>query len=129
MVELPAFLEHIPEVKCKCYLPSHTFSEFQEIFGDDMYFGMDRTNGRYADITIHTCNHCGAKWVKYFAEYEAFSRSGRWYKGIITEKEMEYLKPEDVVSYLEKLDWYIYGGSYFASTGKYGKGKVLADWW
>jgi hypothetical protein len=35
--------------------------------------------------------------------------------------------PENAVEYLESLDWYVYGGSYFESTGEFGQGKLRLD--
>ncbi|MFN8283191.1 MAG: hypothetical protein U0U67_08235 [Chitinophagales bacterium] len=121
MIQFTERLHTIPDIKCTCYSldSKKNFSE--------TYIGVDTRNGRYADITLHTCNDCGATWVRYFAEFEAFSRSGRWYKGIISEPDLKKLKPENAVEYLEKLDWFIFGGSYFSSSGIYGKGHVKAD--
>ena len=122
MIELTERLHESPELKCRCYTVDARF----EIFSSAM-IGIDERNGRFAEITIFTCNHCKTKWIKYFAEFESFSKSGRWYRGIISEPDLLEIKPDNAVEYLEKLDWYIYGGSYFPSTGMYGKGKVKAD--
>jgi hypothetical protein len=32
--------------------------------------------------------------------------------------------PENAVEYLESLEWYVYGGSFFESTGTFGQGKL-----
>jgi len=89
--------------------------------------GIDERNGRFAEITLNTCKHCSTKWLRYFAEFEAFSKSGRWYRGIVQEKDLPQIKPDNAVEYLEELDWFIYGGSHFSSTGMYGRGQVQAD--
>lgn len=69
MIQFTERLHTIPDIKCTCYSldSKKNFSE--------TYIGVDTRNGRYADITLHTCNDCGATWVRYFAEFEAFSRS------------------------------------------------------
>lgn len=89
--------------------------------------GTDSTNGRYGEVSVHTCKKCNSLWLHYIVEYEAFSKSGRWFKGLITEKEIETMTPEKAIKYIESLDWYFYGGSYFDSTGKIGKGFVRVD--
>ncbi len=115
-------MESIPEATCKCYLPPLHFSDFEIAF-----LGTDETKGRFADVSVETCRHCHTKWLKYAVEFEGFRNSGRWYRGIIQEADCTKMTPQKAVAYLEKLDWYIYGGSYFSSTGKYGKGHVRAD--
>lgn len=107
---------------CKCFTPSVLCDNYEGTF-----IGVDKTNGRYADVTIKKCKTCGTNWLHYFAEYEAFSQSGRWYRGVISAKKLNDVKPETAVDILDKLEWYIFGGSYFSSTGKYGKGKPHVD--
>ena len=91
------------------------------------YWGQDDTNGRFADISRMECIHCGTIWLKYHVEFESFSYSGRWYMGIVTPEILETLSPGTVVDYLEHLDRYIYGGSYFKSPGLWGSGTCLVD--
>ena len=122
MRELSQRLEHIPDANCRCFIPPLHYMNYEEVT-----LGVDKTNGRYADVSLFTCLHCTTKWLHYYAEYEAYSRSGRWYRGIISDKEAKEITPESAVAYLERLDWYIFGGSWFSSQGMYGKGKVRAD--
>lgn len=91
------------------------------------YLGQDLTNGRFADVTIQECKFCKRKWLKYFVEFEYRSNSGRFYMGIADDKELQKITPENSISYIENLEWYIYGGSYFSTTGKFGKGKAFVD--
>ena len=44
---------------------------------------MDETDNRYGDVELHVCRQCGTHWLRYFVEHEAFSRSGRWYYGLL----------------------------------------------
>jgi hypothetical protein len=122
MNKLTQRLESISEAKCKCFAPPLHYTDYQI-----SYIGVDETNGRFAEVTLQTCIHCGAKWLNYLVEFEAFTKSGRWYRGVISENELKDIQPEKVVAYFESLDWFIFGGSYFSSTGMYGKGKVQAD--
>ena len=109
-------------VTCKCFVPPLHFTDY-----DKKFWGTDDTNGRFAEVTVETCIHCQTIWINYLVENESFSKSGRWYRGIISDQELTNLTPMKVVAYLEKLDWYIFGGSYFSSAGNYGKGKVFVD--
>lgn len=89
--------------------------------------GIDLTNGRYAEVTRQKCIHCGRNWIKYHVEFESFSYSRRWYKGIVSEEDLRQITPENAIGCIEKLDWYLYGGSYFSNYGKMGSGKADVD--
>jgi len=122
MMNLTQNLYSIPERKCKCFIPPLLNTEFEVSF-----WGVDNSNGRFAEISLEICIYCGTKWLNYLIEYEAFSKSGRWYRGVVSDNKLKEITPENVVTYFEGLDWFIFGGSYFSSTGMYGKGKVQAD--
>jgi len=52
-------------------------------------------------------------------EYEGYSGSGRWARGLISAEDAERVTPETAAAYLDDLAWYIYGGSYFhGATGR-----------
>lgn len=91
------------------------------------YLGQDPTNGRYAEVTIQQCINCKRKWINYLVEIESFSNSTRYYKGVVTEENLSKITPENSIKYIERLDWYIYGGSYFGTSGKFGSGKATID--
>lgn len=77
---------------------------------------MDR---HYAQVTLHACPDCGRRWLHYFYEIEAFSRSGRWYLGVLSPKQEAALDVENARDLLGQLDWYFFGGSYYEGrTGK-----------
>ena len=107
---------------CKCYFPPIYYGDYHISF-----LGIDKTNGRFAEVTIETCVHCGTKWIKYSIEFEAFSNSGRWYRGMIADEAVNEMVPEKAVMYLEKKEFYIFGGSYFESAGMYGNGTLQVD--
>lgn len=111
-----------PSETCVCHTPPIHYSNFERTF-----LGTDETLGRFAEVNFETCIHCGSVWLSYFVEYESRTASGRSYRGIIKEQDRATMTPESAVAYLEQLDWYIYGGSYFSSTGKVGKGKLHVD--
>ncbi len=104
---------------CRCMTPPFDYRDYES-----EPVGVDETKGRYGEVTIQTCRHCGALWLRYLVEYEAFSRSGRWYRGLVSADQLTGLFPEDAPTLLEALPWYFYGGSYFDSTGRKGAGKV-----
>jgi len=94
-----------------------------------MVIGVDETNGRYGDVFVFTCGGCQRRWLYYFAEYEAFTASGRWILGILPDALPLPLTPENAVPILNTLPWYIYGGSYFhlPPPGRRARGNAPAD--
>ncbi|MFI4976610.1 MAG: hypothetical protein ACHP84_18905 [Caulobacterales bacterium] len=93
---------------CVCEQGGARFNQFetQEV-------GCDETEGRFADVTLNRCRSCGRLWLRYLVEYEAFNRSGRWARGLISDEAAHTITPETAVPFLNGLDWYLYGGSYF----------------
>ena len=74
----------------------------------------DETDGRFADVRIDACVDCARLWLRYFVEYEAFSKSGRWARGLIEPARAETIRSDEVPSFLAALPRYIRGGSYFS---------------
>ena len=107
---------------CKCHNPPFLYSDYTK-----HYVGIDETNGRFGEVTFKTCKYCNSLWLHYYVTYEAFSQSGRWYRGLITQSDAENITPENSVNYLKSLKWYFYGGSYFNTSGKKGSGRVSVD--
>jgi len=91
------------------------------------HLGVDTTRGRYGEVTIRRCRHCGRWWIHYHVEYEAYSGSGRTFMGLITPHAAETLRPEAAVSYLNSLDWHLYSGSYFGGKAGRTRGPVQVD--
>jgi hypothetical protein len=79
--------------------------------------GVDTTTGRLGQVTIETCKYCSSRWLRYFVENEAFTTSGRWYRGWISEEMARTITPESAVEILQKLEWHFAGGSFFDSAG------------
>lgn len=88
------------------------------------YLGMDKTEGRYADVTVFRCSACGRLWLHYHVEYEHMRASGRWAMGLIDEAKVATIKPEEAADYLGGLEWYIYGGSWHGHSGKRGSTRL-----
>jgi len=89
--------------------------------------GTDLRNGRSGQVTLHRCRACGAPWLHYLVEYEAFSRSGRWFCGRLDEASVDGVSASSAIGTLAGLPWYWTGGSYF--DGEVGKssGPVPVD--
>jgi hypothetical protein len=90
------------------------------------YIGTDEINGRFGEVNIWQCKICGRYWLHYLVEYEAFTKSGRYFMGLITQEIANSMHPNSVVDYLNKLDWHLYGGSYFGRKGR-AAGNVSVD--
>ena len=109
---------------CRCMTPPFPGADFYSQF-----VGIDRTNGRFGKVSVETCRRCGAQWITYSVEDEAFSESGRWYRGLASPEMLMDLTPEGAVGTLESLPWHYCGGSFFRSTGRKrsGPGPILVD--
>ncbi|MFZ4057380.1 MAG: hypothetical protein ACOYKE_04550 [Ferruginibacter sp.] len=81
------------------------------------FFGFDETAGRFAQVSIDTCKHCGSHWLHYAYEIEGISYSGKWFRVPITAKDIVLITPMNAAAFLCNQPWYFYGGSYFNSTG------------
>ncbi|GAB0157054.1 hypothetical protein CHRYSEOSP005_23230 [Chryseobacterium sp. Alg-005] len=112
-------IKKVPKIGCMCEKPASNHTDYRS-----STVGIDHTNGRYADVSILQCKLCQRIWVHYLVELEHFSRSGKWYKGIVSKKDLSSITPENALDYLENLEWYLYGGSFFESTGIFGHGKI-----
>jgi hypothetical protein len=82
---------------------------------DERYLGTDRY---YADISVRTCKLCGRHWLNYHYENEAFTASGRWYRGLIPPDQVDSVSAEGAREFLGKLDWYLCGGSFYGKVFK-----------
>ena len=107
---------------CRCLDPQCRFDAF-----DRIEIGVDETNGRFGSVELYRCKACERCWLRYHVEYESFSRSGRWFRGLITTEQATSVTPENAAALLASLPWHFYGGSYFDTPGKQGSGPVAVD--
>jgi hypothetical protein len=107
---------------CRCRTPPFNYRDFEEA-----PVGRDPTNGRYGDVAIETCRACGNLWLTHSVTYEGFSRSTRWYRGLVSAEVAASVTPETAVAVLDGLDWHFAGVSYFGSSGAKGSGPVHMD--
>jgi hypothetical protein len=89
------------------------------------YIGTDETNGRYGEVELWQCKQCQRYWLHYAVTYEHLTASGRYFMGLIMLEQAEALWPDQAVSFLENLGWYLFGGSYF--DGKRGRSANHPD--
>ena len=47
-------------------------------------------------------------------------------RGVVTDEELAQLTTETVLRFLGDLPWHLYGGSYFKTAGKVGKGRLFS---
>lgn len=81
-------------------------------------------DARWGEATLLDCRRCGRTWLRYFYELEAFSRSGRWYLGVIAPEQARLLRAADARALLESLPWYYCGGSYYGGRVHRTAGKL-----
>jgi len=98
--------------ECHCCQPPFLYRDFTS-----QSIGKDETDGRYGDVSIEKCNNCGSSWLRYFVEYEAFSKSGRWFRAPMSPESTATITPEKAIDYINQQPWYFAGGSYFQSEG------------
>ena len=101
-----------PEGACRCETPP---IDYRDYAADDM--GVDQDHGRFSDARIDRCRWCGRLWLHYHRELEAFSGSGRWYRGVVTPEQAVRALSADATQILAELSWHLYGGSYFDHAG------------
>jgi hypothetical protein len=100
-----------------------TFDQYNQV----RFVGIDETDGQFGEVNLWQCERCGQHWLHSLVEFEAFRKSGRYFMGLITPETAERLSRDRAVDYLNQLDWYLYGGSYFDGKKGKSKGEVHAD--
>lgn len=108
--------------ECKCSRPPFDYRDY-----DSRFVGEDETNNRYAAVTVETCRFCGARWLNYLVEIEEFTRSGRWYRALVSETLSLGITPETAVATIANAEICFAGGSYFGSTGVPHRGPIQVD--
>ncbi len=102
---------------CACDDPQARYTVF-----DAEFVGTEPEH--YGEVSLLTCRQCQRVWLRFQLEYEAFTASGRFYRGLISRKAAQQVTPENAVAILESLEWCIYGGSYFGHAGKRFEGSI-----
>jgi len=91
--------------------------------------GTDTPKGRYGDVSLHTCPDCQRIWLFYRVEYEGFSASGRWYRGLITPAIAVTVTAETAAQGIADSEYQVIGGSYYSTSGHIhvGPGEIKVD--
>ncbi len=92
---------------CTCEDGSARFDRFEA-----RPVGRDETSGLFAEVEIWRCRTCARPWLRYSMEQEAFSRSGRWTRGLVTDAEANAVSAGAAGDLLGRLAWRLEGGSY-----------------
>lgn len=104
-------MDEIPvQNDCSCLQGDFYYQKFE-----NKSLGVDSD---YGEVSIDCCKRCGRYWLHYLMEYEYLSRSGRWFRGLITSTMAASATAATAKSMLESLEWYFRGGSAFG-------GKVI----
>ena len=107
-----------PELRaCTCDDPQARYTMF-----DAEFVGIEPEH--YGEVSLLTCRQCQRVWLRFLLEYEAFTASGRFYRGLLSRETIPQVTPGSAVTILESLEWYIYGGSYFGHAGKRFEGSI-----
>ena len=106
-------------VECRCATPPLDHRDFER-----RRVGVDLTGGRFADVAIERCRHCGRDWIVYHYEMEAFSRSGRWYRALVSPEVAARAQPGDALTILSRVPWHLRGGSWFGHAGERAEGPL-----
>ena len=77
MNERESMADQSQSIQCLCYDAKARYTVFCE-----QPIGTEQAH--YADISLLTCNYCRSIWLRFLLEYEAFSGSGRYYRGLIS---------------------------------------------
>jgi hypothetical protein len=104
---------------CECFEPAKG-----PVSPEVLYSGVDTTNSNYGEVTLSRCQRCATVWLRFFIEYESFSRSGRWYRAPIPAERVSGVAAEHAISLLNSLSPRFAGGSYYDSTGFETRGRV-----
>lgn len=100
------------ESECRCCTPPFWYMDYES-----RPVRVDETAARFAEVSVERCKLCGQKWLRYFYEYEAFSKSGRWYRVPISDEEAASVTATTAVQIMCRSSWHFRGGSYFDTTG------------
>lgn len=103
----------MPSDDCRCMSPPFWYRHF-----DTKDLGLDKTTGWLGEVSIERCKKCGREWLNYLYENEAFTKSGRWYRGLLTPEQARQVTPGTALATLAALRWHFRGGSFYDSTGE-----------
>ena len=107
-----------PDPKLHCYCLRGDFRLTKYFF---KYLGWDSEYGVSSSLT---CRDCGRRWLRYYYCDEAFSKSGRWFCGLLEYFLSERVSADNAKHILETMDWYYRGGSFYSGLVSKQSGKI-----
>lgn len=114
-------MKKIPKLGCGCEKPGQSSSDYRT-----SNIAIDKANDRNAEASVLQCRLCQRIWIIYSIKSD-LTKTEKWFKGIVAKKDLSSITPENAVQYLENLDWYLYGGSYFENNETFGQGKISLE--
>jgi hypothetical protein len=106
--------------ECHCMNPPFCYLDF-----DSVSLGEDKTQKvNTTEVTIETCKSCGPKWIMYFFEHPLIGHSGTWHRWLITDEMASFVRADNAITFIEGLEWYFRGGSFYKSAGEKCSGKT-----
>ena len=92
-------------------------------FGGDGFVKIDLgIDDHCGEVSLIRCKQCGRLWLHYYYVKESFSKSGRWYHGLIPPGEEGAVTLDNALEVLGRLDGYWCGGSWYHGNVVKGKG-------
>jgi hypothetical protein len=98
--------------RCDCFQP-----DGRPVNPEVLFEGTDTTNSSYGEVTLSRCQRCTTAWLRFFIEYESFSRSGRWYRVPLPADCVAKVTAENAVAMVNEMTPRFAGGSRFNSNG------------
>jgi hypothetical protein len=111
-----------PKEDCRCFRIDGLTKADPEV-----EIGRDEQFGRFGEVTLRTCGDCSRRWLEYFVEYEAFTASGRRFRGLVSEQQAEEVTAATAAALLDQLPWHFAWGSYFSGRWIRESGSARVD--
>jgi hypothetical protein len=58
------------------------------------------------EVRVIVCRHCERHWLVFFYEHEAFTRSGHWYRGMISSDVAATVTVENAFQIISGVPWH-----------------------
>ncbi len=104
---------HEQKENCLCLQGNFDYHNFKRT-----HLGGDSYDGK---VDLLTCKLCDRHWLHIFYEPKVHDDAAQWYAGLIALDDIPSISSGDVLknalAYLEALDWYYTGGTYWSDIG------------
>lgn len=86
------------------------------------FLGLDKNFG---EASLENCSNCQSLWLLYHYENEAITRSGRWFRGKLSQNQTDGLTANTTLELLGSLEEAYCGGSYFDGKISRWRGQII----